>query len=105
MVLRSAAWLVIAGLLLGAPAACWSNRAAASIVENQPAGGLLPIGVACAAMIAVAIVAAYVPARPATRVRPVIALRPEDVPPLTFPPTGRGPSALCQPPRPPRDCF
>jgi predicted permease len=75
MVLRSAVWLVTAGLLLGALAAFWSKRAAASMLENLPSGGVVPIGVACAAMIAVAIVAAYVPARRATRVEPVIALR------------------------------
>jgi ABC-type antimicrobial peptide transport system permease subunit len=77
MVLGSAAWLVTAGLLLGAPAAFWSQRAAASLLENLPSGGVVPIGVACAAMVAVAVVAAYVPARRATRVEPVIALRAE----------------------------
>jgi predicted permease len=77
MVLGSAAWLVSAGLFAGMPAALWSKRIAASMLENLSAGGFVPVGLAGAAMIAVALVAAYVPARRATRVEPVIALRAE----------------------------
>jgi predicted permease len=77
MVAASAGWLVGAGLLLGAPAAFWSTRLAASIVENLRPGGAVPIAAAAATLIAVALVAAYVPARRATRVEPVIALRVE----------------------------
>jgi ABC-type antimicrobial peptide transport system permease subunit len=77
MVMASAGWVVSGGLLLGAPAAFWSTRLAASIVENLPARGAVPIAAAAAALIAVALVAAYVPARRATRVEPVIALRSE----------------------------
>jgi putative ABC transport system permease protein len=77
MVAASAGWLVSGGLLLGAPAAFWSTRLAASIVENLPSRGAVPISTAAAALVAVALVAAYVPARRATRVEPVIALRSE----------------------------
>jgi predicted permease len=77
MVVASAGWLVSAGLLLGAPAAFWSTGLAASMVENLPAGGAVPIAAAAAALIAVALVAASVPARRAARVEPVIALRAE----------------------------
>ncbi len=77
MVLAHAGWLVTSGLLIGAPAAFWSKRVAASMLENLPAGGVVPIGLAAGAMIAVALMAAYVPARRATRVEPVIALRSE----------------------------
>jgi predicted permease len=77
MVVASAGWLVSGGLLLGAPAAFWSTRLAASIVEHLPTRGGMPIAPAAAAVVAVALVAAYVPARRAARVEPVIALRSE----------------------------
>ena len=77
MVLSNAVWLVVAGLVVGAPAAFWSNRLAASVLENLPSGGARPIGVAVLAMIPVALLAAYVPARRATRIEPLAALRTE----------------------------
>ena len=77
MVLTNAGWLVAGGLLVGAPAAFWSKRIAATMLENLPSGGVLPISVAIVAMIAVALVAAYVPARRATRIEPLTALRAE----------------------------
>jgi ABC-type antimicrobial peptide transport system permease subunit len=77
MVAASAGWLVSVGLLLGAPAAFWSTRLAARIVENLPSGGAVPLATAAAALIAVALIAVYVPARRATLVEPSIALRAE----------------------------
>jgi ABC-type antimicrobial peptide transport system permease subunit len=75
MVLKSALGLVLAGLLVGAPIAAWSQRVVASLVENVTLGIAMPIAVAAAAMIAVALLAAYVPARRAARVQPIDALR------------------------------
>ena len=77
MVLRNALWLVVAGLVIGAPVALWSNRIAASMLENLSSGGVLPIAVAVVAMIPVALLAAYLPARRATQVEPLSALRSE----------------------------
>jgi putative ABC transport system permease protein len=77
MVLRIALWFVVAGLVIGAPVALWSKRIAASMLENRSSGGARPIAVAVVAMIAVALLAAYVPARRATRVEPLSALRSE----------------------------
>ena len=77
MVAMSAGSLVGVGFLLGAPAAFWSTRFAARSVENLAAGGPLPIASAAAALVAVALIAVYVPTRRATRVEPVIALRAE----------------------------
>jgi putative ABC transport system permease protein len=69
--------LVSVGLLLGVTAAVWSTRLAARIVENLPASGVVPIVAAAAALVAVALVAVCIPARRATCVEPVIALRAE----------------------------
>jgi putative ABC transport system permease protein len=75
MVLRSALGLVLAGLVVGAPIAVWSGRVAASVIEDLKVESAFPIALAAAAMIGVALVAAYVPARRAARVNPLAALR------------------------------
>jgi ABC-type antimicrobial peptide transport system permease subunit len=72
---RSALGLVLAGLLVGAPMAVSSQRVVASLVENVTLTVAVPIAVAAAAMIVVALLAAYVPARRAARVQPVEVLR------------------------------
>jgi predicted permease len=77
MVLKSALALVAGGLIVGTPAAFWSARLAAAMIEDLPAGSPFPIAFALATMTAVALVTAYVPARRAARVRPVEALRHE----------------------------
>ena len=75
MVLKSALGLACAGLVVGVPFAVWSKRVAASAVENLPMETALPIAFAVVAMIGVALLAAYVPARRASRVHPMEALR------------------------------
>ena len=77
MVLTNAWWLLCAGLAIGAPMAIWSRRVAAGIVDNPPADSPFPIIVATAATIGVALLAAYLPARRAARVNPLVALRSE----------------------------
>src|SRR6267154_1168628 len=75
MVLREALWMVCAGLAIGAPLAYWGKRVAASLIPDLPVAGPLPIVVAVAIMIAVSLIAAYLPARRAMRVDPLVALR------------------------------
>lgn len=75
MVLKGALGLVCAGLVVGAPIAVWSKRFAASMVENLPVETAFPMAFAAVAMIVVALLAAYVPARRAARVNPIDALR------------------------------
>ena len=75
MVLRGAVGLVCAGLLIGLPLAFVSRRAASSIVTDLPVESVWPLTAAAIAMLAIALVAAYVPARRAARVEPVEALR------------------------------
>jgi ABC-type antimicrobial peptide transport system permease subunit len=77
MVAASASGLVIVGLLLGAPAAFWSTRFAARSVENLSAGETMPLASAAAVLVAVTVIAVYVPARRATRVEPIVALHAE----------------------------
>jgi len=75
IVLRDALWMVCAGLIIGAPLVFWGKRIAASLIPDLPPAGPLPIVIAAAIMIAVGLIAAYVPARRAMRVDPMVALR------------------------------
>ena len=75
MILRDALWMVCAGLALGAPLAFWAKSLAASLIRGLPARSPVPVILAGLAMIAVALVAAYLPARRAMRVDPMTALK------------------------------
>lgn len=75
MVLRGALGLVSAGLVIGVPLAIMTRRAASRVVVDLPPDSAWPLVLAIVAMTAVALVAAYVPARRAARVEPVEALR------------------------------
>jgi ABC-type antimicrobial peptide transport system permease subunit len=78
--------LVCAGLVVGAPLAGWSGHFAAAVMENPwveiarrdsnlPVDGAATIAFAAITIVAVALLAAYVPARRAARVNPIAALR------------------------------
>ncbi|HXA50710.1 MAG TPA: ABC transporter permease [Candidatus Acidoferrum sp.] len=75
MVLSEAILMVLAGLAAGVPLAIAGERAAGSMIPNLPAGLWMPVAMGVAAMIATGIVAAYLPARRASRVDPMVALR------------------------------
>ena len=75
MVMASAFGLTCLGLVIGAPLALWSLRLAATFVDDPAAGFALPLSIAAAAMIVVAALAAYLPARRASRVNPIEARR------------------------------
>jgi ABC-type antimicrobial peptide transport system permease subunit len=75
IVLRDAVWMVCAGLAIGAPLAFWGKRLAASLIPDLPVADPSPMVVAAAIMIAVGLIAAYLPARRAMRVDPMVALR------------------------------
>jgi putative ABC transport system permease protein len=75
MVLKRATGMVSAGLLVGAPVAMWSLRLAAVMIPSRQAGTGFPVAFAVVAIVGVALLASYVPARRAARVQPMDALR------------------------------
>jgi putative ABC transport system permease protein len=76
MVQKTALMMAGAGVVLGVPLAFAAERVAVTFVDNMTTGVEMPIA-AAAAMIAVALLAALVPARRASRVNPIDALRQE----------------------------
>jgi len=77
MVLRQGAWMIAIGVALGTAAALAMNGVMAAFVFRVPTTDPLSFGVACLALIAASLLACAVPARRASRVDPVIALRQE----------------------------
>jgi putative ABC transport system permease protein len=75
IVLRDALWMVCAGVAIGVPFAFWGKRVAAGLIPDLPVASSLPIVLAAATMIAVGLIAAYLPARRAVYVDPSVALR------------------------------
>ena len=75
LVLSNATTLVAIGVLLGAPASWLANRAIASLVYRPGSFGLLPGALAVVFLLLVTAAAAWLPARRATNVEPLNALR------------------------------
>jgi ABC-type antimicrobial peptide transport system permease subunit len=68
MALEDALRMVCAGLAIGVPMSLWGRRFAASVMEGLPLASPVAIAFGAIAMITVALLAAYVPARRAARV-------------------------------------
>ena len=77
MILRESLVLAGIGLLLGVPAALAGTVILQSMLFGLAATDPLTIGLSAASMLALALVAGYVPARRASRVDPMVALRAE----------------------------
>ena len=77
MVFQDALGMVLAGLVLGIPLALWGKTLAAVLIRDLPLNSPAPIVFGAAVMIAIALAAAYLPARRAASVDPMDALRHE----------------------------
>jgi predicted permease len=77
VVLRETLWLVVAGVAIGLVLALAAGRLVESALFGLKSDDPLAVGLAMLLMIAVALLAAYVPARRATRIDPSVALRHE----------------------------
>jgi predicted permease len=75
MILRDASWTVCAGVALGAPLAFWAKSMAVSLVHGLPVKSPVSIMFGGVVMLVLGLVAAYVPARRAMGVDPMVALR------------------------------
>jgi predicted permease len=77
LVLREALLLVLVGVAVGVPAVFAATRFAATLLFQLTPTDPLSLSVAALLLIAVGMVAGYIPARRATRVDPLVALRDE----------------------------
>ncbi|HEX5424796.1 MAG TPA: ABC transporter permease [Candidatus Acidoferrales bacterium] len=77
MVLGQAFLTVFVGILSGAPLIFWVKRLAASLMGSAPGSLTAPIAFGSVAILVVALLAAYIPARRAMQVDPMVALRQE----------------------------
>jgi predicted permease len=75
MVLMDALWMAGAGLAVGVPLAIWSRTFAASLITGLPKTNALAVIAGAVGLTAVALAAAYLPARRASRVDPTVSLR------------------------------
>jgi predicted permease len=77
LVLGKGAFLVLSGALLGAAGAYGVSRLLIAVIPSLPTRDPLIVLIMGAGLVAVAMVACYIPARRATRVDPLVALRSE----------------------------
>src|SRR5207302_8708882 len=75
MVLREAGKLVVLGIVIGVPAAMLAGRLFSSMLFGLKATDPLSMVLVVAILLAITLLASYIPARRATKVDPIIALR------------------------------
>jgi ABC-type antimicrobial peptide transport system permease subunit len=77
MILLEAGAIVTAGLVLGVPMALWGSALTVTFVQDLTARTTTSFALGVPVIIAVAVLASYVPARRAARVDPMESLRHE----------------------------
>jgi len=77
LVLRDVLAMVCGGLAAGTWMAFWGKPFAASVLHDLKWEPAIPLVIGCTTIVAVALLASYVPARRAARVDPMVALRHE----------------------------
>jgi ABC-type antimicrobial peptide transport system permease subunit len=75
LVIRESAMMMVVGTLIGLPIAWAANRTAAALLYSRVSVGVMPGAVAVALMAVVGCGGVWFPARRATRVDPLVALR------------------------------
>ncbi len=75
LVMKQGAWLVVAGIAVGALLSLTMSRTLSSLLYEVPAQDPVIFVGAAVSLAAVALLACYIPARRATRVNPITALR------------------------------
>jgi putative ABC transport system permease protein len=75
LILREALWLVVAGVAVGVPVIFAVTRLASTLLFGLTPTDPVSLLLAALLMLAVALVAGYIPSRRATRVDPMVALR------------------------------
>ena len=75
MVLRRALILALAGLAWGIPAAVFGTRVLQSLLYGLAPADPVTLAGAAAVLLALSVLAAWLPARRASRVDPIVALR------------------------------
>jgi ABC-type antimicrobial peptide transport system permease subunit len=77
LILKEVIWMLLAGMAVGIPAALAASHLISSMIYGVAGNDPLTILVSCSILLAVAALAAYVPARRASRIDPMTALRSE----------------------------
>jgi ABC-type antimicrobial peptide transport system permease subunit len=75
MILRETLWLVIAGMLIGVPTALAATRFISSLLYGLTASDPITVFIAVAVIIVSGILAGFLPARTASRMDPLVALK------------------------------